>query len=707
MWCACSGGVPSPQLFVANASAGGDQGIDQVRGLIRAIGAAASVVLTRALLDPDGRMKLWLGLKALADSAPMEGRLPGIVGAFTKQRHAFELGLHGSLVLSEAFKVETDVPMSRLFVAGSSPPAPVTSVAVGDVVRVRYPYHKADKADTEEALFTAVITAVHQPPPHRRQLSGGSSLGRVSESMGALAAEARRSLSAADGVAAGLFGGSGGGDDHSEEGGSGARGGSGAPAAASIEGAPTPSSPRVHHPPGHVRAPSFSDQLIAAAGSPSRSFRPAPPKVDIQYRDDVELTFGDQPEEAGLNVLDQIPEVGAMWRLWIRGLSLDVTVPPDRASHGGGGSGGGGGGIPASAAVGAASTGAASSTAASAAAGAVGVGVGVGLGMGVGMGAGIAAARVAGPSSREHSARSERANSIDAMAGEVPLSSRPVSPDPSCHGREPTGAERSSGGDEMPAAASAASTAGEATKTVTVDYAEPSAEEVHAGVFGSLVFTISLPLVFLKAHLKAGRFWSDSSLLKLGRFTDALIVFDNGEVHSRVRISFERDGAFLAIEQLSLAVKAIRIESMSDHSKRWGALLGTVSGLQWLLSGFLERKLLALVSEAVVANTGRVPLVAWAELPQVIELRARMQQFQETARRREQLEHRAVQRLQRRWRAAYPAIMLRQRHRSSPSVSATASASLLPAVAQPPAQQQQRAAPEEAEGSLASAAEQV
>ena len=37
-----------------------------------------------------------------------------------------------------------------------------------------------------------------------------------------------------------------------------------------------------------------------------------------------------------------------------------------------------------------------------------------------------------------------------------------------------------------------------------------------AGVFGSLLFTISLPLVYIRANLRAGRFWSDSALLKLG-----------------------------------------------------------------------------------------------------------------------------------------------------------------------------------------------
>ena len=84
--------------------------------------------------------------------------------------------------------------------------------------------------------------------------------------------------------------------------------------------------------------------------------------------------------------------------------------------------------------------------------------------------------------------------------------------------------------------------------------------------------------------MSQGRFWSDSTLLKLGRFSDAIIHFDHGTVHATIKISFERDGAYLAFENMSLAVEAIRIESISDHSRRWGLLLGTVSGLQWLLS---------------------------------------------------------------------------------------------------------------------------
>ena len=127
-------------------------------------------------------------------------------------------------------------------------------------------------------------------------------------------------------------------------------------------------------------------------------------------------------------------------------------------------------------------------------------------------------------------------------------------------------------------------------------------------------------------------------MLKLGKFTDAVIHFDHGKVHAVIRVSFERDGAYMAIEQLSLAVAAIRIESMKDHSRRWGVLLGTVSGLQWLLSGFLERKLLDLVSAAVVETNQRQMLVAWSEIPVFTELGAKMETWQQVAARRELLE---------------------------------------------------------------------
>ena len=102
---------------------------------------------------------------------------------------------------------------------------------------------------------------------------------------------------------------------------------------------------------------------------------------------------------------------------------------------------------------------------------------------------------------------------------------------------------------------------------------------------------------------------------------------------------------------LSLTVQAIRIESISDHSKRWGLLLGTVTGLQWLLSGFLERKLLDLVSHAVVAENRRQRLVAWSEIPLFKDLGKKMGAWQQAAAKREELEGRAVCAMQTAWRA--------------------------------------------------------
>ena len=154
----------------------------------------------------------------------------------------------------------------------------------------------------------------------------------------------------------------------------------------------------------------------------------------------------------------------------------------------------------------------------------------------------------------------------------------------------------------------------------------------------------------IKAHLRAGRFWSDSALLKLGRFSDAVLGFDEGKVHCTVRVSFERDGAYLAIEGLHLAVAAIRIESISEHSRRWGVLLGTVSGLQWLLRGFLERKLLDLISAAVVAENQRQRLVQWSEISLFQDVQEKVRRWQDVASAREAQEHKAVRKLQRAWR---------------------------------------------------------
>ena len=124
-------------------------------------------------------------------------------------------------------------------------------------------------------------------------------------------------------------------------------------------------------------------------------------------------------------------------------------------------------------------------------------------------------------------------------------------------------------------------------------------------------------------------------------------------------------GAYLAIEQLSLAVQAIRITSISDHSRRWGVLLNTVTGLQWLLSGFLERKLLDLISAAVVAENQRQRLVAWDQIPIVNEVTARMEQWQQAAAAREEREGRAVRAIQRAWRHSAPGPRRESRRESS------------------------------------------
>ncbi len=57
---------------------------------------------------------------------------------------------------------------------------------------------------------------------------------------------------------------------------------------------------------------------------------------------------------------------------------------------------------------------------------------------------------------------------------------------------------------------------------------------------GALAFTITLPLVLVRASVQAGRLVSDSLLLKLGRFSDVAVVFDDGEVRPLIAIDWHR-----------------------------------------------------------------------------------------------------------------------------------------------------------------------
>ena len=515
-------------------------GYDQFRGIVQAVGATASLILTRTLLDPAGRMRLWLGLKALADSAPMEGRLPAVVSAFTRQRHAFELGMHGSLVLHESLRTETHVPLNRIYRVGSSPPSLVPGVVVGDRVRVRHPHKHGGTADEQEALFLAVVTVVHTKS--EQDVWGQSDEIGTSDTL-----------------------------------------------------------PRADHP----------DDIES---------------VDVRYKDDVTTVFGDQPFGAGLNVLDQIPEVNATWRLWMRGISIDIIVPDDKAyvdrtagergqevngsiarSKSGGrcelGNDGGGHQSPT------ASTRSKSAR-------------------------DVPESQSCGPCDRPQS-----------LSGSSPSHQSSEMSPPTCSGAECTPSLETVPVENPDVDFSDSS----GIKTIAVDWEEPSDGQREAGEFGSLSFTIALPLVLIKANVQAGCFWADSMLLKLGRFSDLNVVFDHGEVHARLRVTAERDGAYLSFEEMRLACAEIRIESISDHSKRWGLLLGTVTSLQWLLKGFLERKLLGLISNALVAENKRHRLISWSELSVVRDLEAAMARWEASASRREAREANAVRTIQAAW----------------------------------------------------------
>ncbi len=108
----------------------------------------------------------------------------------------------------------------------------------------------------------------------------------------------------------------------------------------------------------------------------------------------------------------------------------------------------------------------------------------------------------------------------------------------------------SGGGGSSSSGAGSPSAAEAAFKTIQVEWEEPDSQAREAGVFGALAFKIWLPVVNIKAHLKTGRFWSDSSLLKLGRFSDVAVRFESGRVHAIIRVTFERDGLYFAITQV-------------------------------------------------------------------------------------------------------------------------------------------------------------
>ncbi|KAL1522601.1 hypothetical protein AB1Y20_017584 [Prymnesium parvum] len=49
--------------------------------------------------------------------------------------------------------------------------------------------------------------------------------------------------------------------------------------------------------------------------------------ADVRYLEQVALVFGREPETAEYNVYDHLPEIKAKWRLWLRGLVVDLQMP--------------------------------------------------------------------------------------------------------------------------------------------------------------------------------------------------------------------------------------------------------------------------------------------------------------------------------------------------------------------------------------------
>ena len=88
---------------------------------------------------------------------------------------------------------------------------------------------------------------------------------------------------------------------------------------------------------------------------------------------------------------------------------------------------------------------------------------------------------------------------------------------------------------------------------------------------------------------------------------------------------------------------------MQSFTKRWGIFLGTVTGLQWLLKGFLERKLLGLISEAMVKENQNQRLISWTQIPLFRDLDASLERWEASASQREVREQHAVRTLQVAW----------------------------------------------------------
>jgi hypothetical protein len=74
-----------------------------------------------------------------------------------------------------------------------------------------------------------------------------------------------------------------------------------------------------------------------------------------------------------------------------------------------------------------------------------------------------------------------------------------------------------------------------------------------------------------------------------------------------------------------------------------------VTGLQWLLKGFLERKLLGLISEAMVKENQNQRLFSWTQIPLFRDLDASLERWETSASQREVREQHAVRTLQVAW----------------------------------------------------------
>merc|ERR1712137_256244 len=97
---------------------------------------------------------------------------------------------------------------------------------------------------------------------------------------------------------------------------------------------------------------------------------------------------------------------------------------------------------------------------------------------------------------------------------------------------------------------------------------------------GSIIFNIDAALN-VSVRIDKGRFWSDSPVLKLGRFSDVLVGFERGAVEARIRLSIEHDGPHVSFDHLKLSCERMSVTRINGRRggsiHKWLAFLRAVN----------------------------------------------------------------------------------------------------------------------------------